>query len=111
MLIMLHAWLVSNNISTQTREENVTTVVFNFNSVQLQRALVLEDYAAPTLRVQGFVSRKKGARSMGEEKKEGEKKKKISTTNLAACVCPQNLTNFCPYAFISSPNVPKILFA
>ena len=35
----------------------------------------------------------------------------ISTTNLAACVCPQNLTNFCPYAFISSPNVPKILFA
>ena len=37
----------------------------------------------------------------------------ISTTNLAACVCvcPQNLTNFCPYAFISSPNVPKMLFA
>ena len=35
----------------------------------------------------------------------------ISTTNLAACVCPQNLTNFCPHAFISSPNVPKILFA
>ena len=35
----------------------------------------------------------------------------ISTTNLAACVCPQNLTNFWPYAFISSPNVPKILFA
>ena len=34
-----------------------------------------------------------------------------STTNLAACVCPPNLTNFCPYAFISSPNVPKILFA
>ena len=42
---------------------------FNFNSVQ--RALVLEDYAPPALRVQGFVSRKKGARSMGEEKKEG----------------------------------------
>ena len=35
----------------------------------------------------------------------------ISTTNLAACVCAQNLTNFCPHAFISSPNVPKILFA
>ena len=37
----------------------------------------------------------------------------ISTTNLAACVCVcvQNLTNFCPHAFISSPNVPKILFA
>ena len=41
---------------------------FNFNSIQ--RALVLEDYA-PALRVRGFVSRKKGARSMGEEKKEG----------------------------------------
>ena len=35
----------------------------------------------------------------------------ISTTNLAVCVCPHNLTYFCPYAFISSPNVPKILFA
>ena len=34
--------------------------------------LVLEDYA-PALRVRGFVSRKKGARSMGEEKKEGKK--------------------------------------
>ena len=45
---------------------------FNFNSVQ--RALVLEDYAPPALRVQGFVSRKKGAEGMGEEKKEGEKK-------------------------------------
>ena len=45
--------------------------IFNFNSVQ--RALVLEDYAPPALRVQGFVSRKKGARSMGEEKKEGKK--------------------------------------
>ena len=45
---------------------------FNFNSVQ--RALVLEDYAPPALRVQEFVSRKKGARSIvGEEKKEGEK--------------------------------------
>ena len=42
-----------------------------FNSVQL--ALVLEDYEPPALRVQGFVSRKKGARSMVEEKKEGEK--------------------------------------
>ena len=39
---------------------------FNFNSVQL--ALVLEDYEPPALRVQGFVSRKKGARSMVEEK-------------------------------------------
>ena len=39
----------------------------------MQRALVLEDYAPPELRVRGFVSRKKGARSMGEEKKEGEK--------------------------------------
>ena len=46
--------------------------IFNFNSVQ--RALVLEDYAPSALRVQGFVSRKKGARSMGEEKKEGGKK-------------------------------------
>ena len=35
----------------------------------------------------------------------------ISTTNLAACVCAQNVTNFCPYALISTPNVPKILFA
>ena len=35
----------------------------------------------------------------------------ISTTNLAACVSVQNLTNFCPYALISTPNVPKILFA
>ena len=35
----------------------------------------------------------------------------ISTTNLAACVCVQNLTNFCPHALISTPNVPKILFA
>ena len=43
----------------------------DFNSVQ--RALVLEDYAPPALRMQGFVSRKKGARSMGEEKKEGGK--------------------------------------
>ena len=32
----------------------------------------------------------------------------ISTTNLDACVCMclQNLTNFCPYALISTPNVP-----
>ena len=45
---------------------------FNFNSVQL--ALVLEDYEPPALRVQGFVSRKKGARSMVEENKEGENK-------------------------------------
>ena len=27
------------------------------------------------------------------------------------CVCAQNLINFCPYTFISNPNVPKILFA
>ena len=48
---------------------------FNFNLVQ--RALVLGDYA-PALGVWegGVVSRKKGARSLGEEKKEGEKKKK-----------------------------------
>ena len=35
----------------------------------------------------------------------------ILTTNLAAvvwmCVSVQNLTNFCPHAFISNPNVPK----
>ena len=32
-------------------------------------------------------------------------KQLISTTNLAACVCVcvQNLTNFCPYALISTP--------
>ena len=30
----------------------------------------------------------------------------ISTTNLDASVCLQNLTNFCPYALISTPNVP-----
>ena len=35
----------------------------------------------------------------------------ILTTNLAACVCAQNLTNFCPHALISNPNVPKNLFA
>ena len=39
----------------------------------------------------------------------------ILTTNLAAvvwmCVSVQNLTNFCPHALISNPNVPKILFA
>ena len=45
---------------------------FNFNCVQL--ALVLEDYEPPALRVQGFGSRKYGARSMVEEKKEGETK-------------------------------------
>ena len=44
-----------------------TPLHFNF----IQHALVLEDYA-PALRVRGFVSRKKGARSMGEEKKEGK---------------------------------------
>ena len=46
---------------------------FNLNFNSVQRVLVLEDYAPPALRVQGFVSRKKGARSMGEEKKEGGK--------------------------------------
>ena len=45
---------------------------FNF----VQRALVLEDYA-PTLRVRGFVSRKKGARNMGEGKKERENNNNI----------------------------------
>ena len=34
---------------------------------------LLEDYEPPAPRVQGFVSRKKGARSMVEEKKEGKK--------------------------------------
>ena len=37
----------------------------------------------------------------------------ILTTNLAAVVCVrvsvQNLTNFCPHALISTPNVPKFL--
>ena len=50
----------------------ITAPLFNFNLVQ--RALVLEDYA-PALGVGGgggFVSRKNGARSMGEEKKEGK---------------------------------------
>ena len=47
---------------------------FNLNFNSVQRALVLEDYA-PALRVLEFVSRKKGARRMGEEKKEGKKKK------------------------------------
>ena len=49
----------------------VVVVVVVFNFTLLQRALVLEDYA-PALGVRGFVSRKKGARSMGQEKKEGE---------------------------------------
>ena len=35
----------------------------------------------------------------------------IRTTNLAACVRVQILTNFCTHALISTPNVPKILFA
>ena len=49
----------------------ITAPLFNFNLVQ--RALVLEDYA-PALGVGGggFVSRKNGARSMGEVKKEGK---------------------------------------
>ena len=38
-------------------------------------------------------------------------KRVIITTNLAACVCVsvcvQNLTNFCPNALISTPNVPN----
>ena len=35
----------------------------------------------------------------------------ILTTNFAACVSVQNLTNLCPHALISTLNVPKILFA
>ena len=31
---------------------------------------------------------------------------RIYTTIGDACVCLQNLTNFCPYALISTPNVP-----
>ena len=53
----------------------VVTVRVRVHFNLLQRALVLEDYA-PALGVRGFVSRKKGAKSMGEEKKEGGKKKK-----------------------------------
>ena len=45
---------------------------FNFNFNFIQRTLVLEAYA-PALRVAGFVSRKKGARSKGKEEKEGKK--------------------------------------
>ena len=56
-----------------------TFTVFNFNSVQL--ALVLEDYEPPALRVQGFVSREKGARSIVEEKKEGEKNNNNNNDN------------------------------
>ena len=40
-----------------------------------------------------------------------DNKRVTLTTNLAACVSVQNLTNFCPAALISTPNVPKILFA
>ena len=48
-----------------------------------------------------------------EERYESIDHKTILTTNLAACVCVcvQNVTHFCPYALISSSNVPKILFA
>ena len=46
----------------------IGAVNFNFNL--LQRALVLEDYG-PVLGVEGFASRKRGARSRGEGKKEG----------------------------------------
>ena len=55
----------------ETAMLNVTYSRFNVNFNSVQRALVLEDYV-PALRVRGFVSRKKGTRSMGEEKKEGE---------------------------------------
>ena len=61
-------WSLSNR-----ENGGITVLYFNFNLVQ--RALVLEDYA-PALGVGGgggFVSRKKGARSMGEEKKVGKK--------------------------------------
>ena len=47
------------------------------------------------------------------------RRRHILTTNLAAvvyvcgcvCVSVQHLTNFCPHALISNPNVAKILFA
>ena len=52
---------------------------FHFNYVQL--ALVLEDYEPPALREQGFVSRKKGARSTVEEKKEEKKKNNNNNNN------------------------------
>ena len=48
---------------------NCRYLQLNFNFIQ--RALVLEDYA-PALGVRGFVSRKNGARSTGEDKKEGK---------------------------------------
>ena len=34
----------------------------------------------------------------------------IYTTIGDACLCLQNWTNFCPYALISTPNVPYIFF-
>ena len=51
-------------------------MLFNFNLVQ--RALVLEDYAPALRREGGVVRRKKGARSMGEEKKEGKNNNKMT---------------------------------
>ena len=50
--------------------ENLVLSLFNFNCVQ--RAIVLEDYTSTGTVGAGFVSREKGARSMGEEKKEGK---------------------------------------
>ena len=59
---------MSGLLDTNVCQDSCLLGHFNFNSVQ--RALVLEDYA-PALRVRGFVSTKKGARSI-EEKKEGK---------------------------------------
>ena len=60
------------NAQDQELYERCRTYVFTSTSI-------LYSAPSPALRVQGFVSRKKGARSMGEEKKEGggEKKKKL----------------------------------
>ena len=57
----------------QIRRRSCSCNINNFNLNSVQLALVLEDYEPPALRVQGFVSRKKGARSIVEEKKEGGK--------------------------------------
>ena len=34
----------------------------------------------------------------------------IGDACVCVCVCLQNWTNFCPYALISTPNVPYIFF-
>ena len=41
----------------------------------------------------------------------GKSTKSLSLLLIEPRVCAQNFTNFCPDALISSPNVPKILFA